>query len=130
MKRAGQTAGHSSRRRWITFSGLAQARAGRSAAASRGAWRSWACRFAAFRASSAARPAGPPAVQNRDWRPRFAAGVAGPMGWPECRDAALDDEVAGAEVDAHAHNENANLSYGRIFKGWIFEFRAAQSAAH
>jgi hypothetical protein len=27
----------------------------------------------------------------------------------------------------HAHNENANLSNGRIFKGWIFEFRAAHS---
>jgi hypothetical protein len=27
----------------------------------------------------------------------------------------------------HAHNENASLSNGRIFKGWIFEFRAAQS---
>src|ERR1700732_1947913 len=33
-----------------------------------GRWRSWACRSAAFRASSAARPAGPPAFQSRDWR--------------------------------------------------------------
>jgi len=36
--------------------------------ASRGAWRSWAWRSAAFRASSAAKPAGPPAFQSRDWR--------------------------------------------------------------
>ena len=34
-----------------------------------GRWRSWACRSAGFRASSAARPAGPPAFQSRDWRP-------------------------------------------------------------
>jgi hypothetical protein len=33
------------------------------------------------RASSAARPAGPPAFQRRDWRAGLAAGTAGAMGW-------------------------------------------------
>jgi len=33
----------------------------------------------------------------------------------------------GSCAGTHAHNENANLSNGRIFKRWIFEFRAAHS---
>ena len=48
-----------------------------------GRWRRWAWRSAAFRASSAARPAGPPAFQSRDLRTTgLTAGAAGAMGWP------------------------------------------------
>ncbi len=48
----------------------------------------------AFRASSAARPAGPPAFQRRDWRAGWAAaGAAGAMGWPGFRDASAGDET-------------------------------------
>jgi len=64
-----------------------------------GRWRSWACRSAAFRASSAARPAGPPAFQRRDWRASWAAGAAGAAGetdWLDFRDATLDDEATSA----------------------------------
>jgi transposase len=38
-------------------------------------------RLLGIRASSAARPGGPPAFQSRDWRPGLAAGAAGAMGW-------------------------------------------------
>jgi len=48
---------------------------------------------AASRASSAARPAGPPACQSRDWRAGLAAGAAWATGF---RDGALGDEAAGA----------------------------------
>jgi transposase len=53
-------------------------------------------RLLGISASSAARPAGPPACQSRDWRPGLAAGVAEAMGWPGFRDASAGDEAAGA----------------------------------
>jgi hypothetical protein len=61
-----------------------------------GRWRSWACRSAAFRASIAARPAGPPAFHSRDWRAGWVAGAAGETDWPDFRDATLGDEAASA----------------------------------
>jgi OmpA family len=41
-----------------------------------------------------------------------------------------DLSVASQNGTVEGRSSGANLSNGRIFKGWIFEFRAAQSAAH
>ena len=67
MVREHSLAPSSSSSRWkiISSSSWLEGSCGRSLW---GRWRSWAWRSVAFRASSAARPAGLAAFQSRDWR--------------------------------------------------------------